>query len=350
MKETSKNFNIALIVSAVLAVVAVAIYLAEHAGVIGSNLSNIAPWGIYLAGFMLFAGVGAGCLIAAAAPKALGLASLDAGLERTMAWTGFAALLCAGVAITIDLGSPLRMVELLTSPNPSSPLFLDIIALPVAIVLALVYALKGGDIGGKAFRWVVLAWGVFVLCVDAWILAFSGSHGMWSSSILLPWFVATGCLCGAAVLAVAAALTGREVPGLKRAFVALVVVDLLFYALDLAGGGEAGLVLTGALAPLFWCQMVLYAAALALALRGGNGLMWAGVAALAGVAVKRLTLMAGGFQTNALSLPNAFNPYPDPSALVYVPAATELLCAVGLVGLCVLVALLGVKYLELDAS
>ena len=349
------KFNIALVACALLAVMGIALYAAEHMGAASSNLTNFAPWGLYLSCFMLFAGIGAGCLMVASAPKAFGVAGLDAGIERLMAWIGFAALLTAGVFITVDLGSPLRMWELIASPHPASPLFWDVLALPVAIVLALVYVFVGcraQGAAGRAFRAVVFFWGVFVLCVDAWILCSQGAHEAWNTAILMPWFVVTGALCGVAVQAVACALMGGEAPALRRIMAALIAADLLMYVFDLAcGSSEATtLMTTGVLAPLFWAQVVLYAVAFMVCVlpstAKSGAMATAGVLVLVGVLCKRIALMTAGFQLPALALPNASLPYVT-DALVYAPAATEMACALGFCGLAVLIVLLGARFLNL---
>lgn len=342
----------AFAISVIATVAGIAIYGLEHAGVLPSNLTNAAPWGLYLSCFMFFAGIGAGCLIAAVAPRAFGIASLDTGMERLMCWTAFAAFVTAGVFITVDLGGPLRMAGLLASPNPASPLFLDVIALPAAIVLsaAASFALpRMGRGAARTFRFVLAAWGVFVLCVDAWILCSQGAHEAWRSAILLPWFVVTGVLCGFAVQAVACALMRRPAGSLGKALAAFIVIDALLYAFDLMCATQqvAALATTGVLAPLFWGQMLLYALALVLCLAfpgKGRALGAAGACIVAGVLLKRVALMAAGFQVPALQLPNASMPVLT-DALVYAPAASEVVCAAGFAGLCAFIVLLGVRFL-----
>lgn len=339
----------AVVVALVFAIIGVGFYLAEHLGFIASNLSDAAPWGIYLSFFMLFAGIGAGCLIMAAVPSALGTKALDMGLRRELSWTAFAALLVAGVFITIDLGNPLRMLELLVAPHPSSPLFWDVLALPVAIIAALACALAKKLSNQRAWNVFVLVWGVFVLCVDAWILCSQPAHATWHTALLLPWFVVTGVLCGAAVEVMFAVWAKRKTASASKMAAALVLCDALLFFFDLLCGGETtrSLYLVGSLAPLFWAQMVLYAVAFVIfavpKLHSGKLLCIASTCALLGVAAKRVALMTSGFQVPAFDLPLIVQ---SSAAPVYTPAATEIVCAVGIVGLCVLVVLLGLKYID----
>lgn len=311
------------------------------------------PWGIYLSFFMLFAGIGAGCLIMAAAPRALGLRSLDLDLGKELSWVAFASLLLAGVFITIDLGSPLRMFELLTSPHPASPLFWDVLALPVAIILSLVCTFKPSLMEKRGWSAVVLAWGVFVLCVDAWILCSQPAHETWHASILLPWFVVTGALCGTAAEALLAVWKGRDAAPIAKAGAALVVCDALMFAFDLACSTEAArtLYLTGQLAPLSWIQMVLYLAGLVVfaipKLRRGTTPAIGAIAVLLGVAAKRIALMSSGFQLPVFDMPSIVE---SQNALVYAPAGTEIACAIGMVGLGMLIVLAGLKLPALRES
>jgi len=117
--------------------------------------------------------------------------------------------------------------------------------------------------------------------------------------------------------------------------------------------------LTGQLAPFFWCQIACYAAAIALALLGSKGkrafVTSAGAFAIVGALCKRLCMMIGGFQVANIPLETTLTPdslinwqdgmYAAYTGLVYTPTAPEIGLFVGTAGIVALLALIGLKRL-----
>ena len=121
---------------------------------------------------------------------------------------------------------------------------------------------------------------------------------------------------------------------------------------------------SGALSPVFWTQIALMAVSVAILvvpkLRTTPGVVVASVLAILGVFCKRLQILVGGFQ-----IPNL--PYDGPMTsmtvtswqngmagaypgMVYAPQPIELGVTLGVLAMCVLFLLLGLKYLPLKPA
>ncbi len=196
-----------------------------------------------------------------------------------------------------------------------------------------------------------------------------------------PWFVASALDCGTAlVLIVCIALRKagyldleqRHVVNLSKMLAVFVLVDLYFYACDLltsgyfgAEGSEVVAMLTsGALAPVFWTQIVLMVVAVAVLvvpqLRTNLGVVVASVFVIAGVFCKRVQILVGGFQIPNLDMPGVNTQYTITNwqagldgayqGMVYAPQPIEFGVAIGVLSLCVLLLLLGLRYLPLKPT
>ena len=168
------------------------------------------------------------------------------------------------------------------------------------------------------------------------------------------------------------ALDQKHVTNLAKMLAVFVLVDLYFYACDLLTSGYFGgegaevvaMLTSGALSPVFWTQVALMAVSVAILvvpkLRTTPGVVVASVLAILGVFCKRLQILVGGFQ-----IPNL--PYDGPmtsmtvtswqngmagayQGMVYVPQPIELGVTAGVLAMCVLFLLLGLKYLPLKPA
>lgn len=387
-----KGLNIGIVVSAIVVVIGLVLWgLQLSGGFMETNMRDFAPWGISLAMFMLFVGLSVGSMVVATAPRVFGMKEGFGGIEKVAVWASLCCTVLAIGFVVVDLGNPLRLWELFAYSNMSSPLMWDIVVLGLYLVLtiALLVALvrlEQGKVSAKAARIVagiVLVWALVVCTVDAWIFSLMPSRDMWNTSLLGPWFVASGLASGTAlvmILGVALRKSGLVsfddgvVSKLAKLMGAFVVVDLYCFACDLMTAGFPGgdgtqivsTLLTGTLAPFFWTEVVACVLAAVVCfvpkLRTVPFLATASVLVIVGVACKRMILIIGGFQIPALGdmatfvtshavttdwavgLAGAFQ------AGIYLPSLHEVGLVVGVCGLGVLMLLLGLKLLPLGEA
>ena len=196
-----------------------------------------------------------------------------------------------------------------------------------------------------------------------------------------PWFVASALDCGTGLVLIVClalrragylSLEQKHVINLAKMLAVFVLVDLYFYACDLLTsgyfGGEGAEVVTmltsGALAPAFWTQIILMAVSVAILvvpkLRTDAGVVAASALAIVGVFCKRLQILVGGFQIPNLDMPGVTTQYTITNwqagfsgayqGMVYAPQPIELGVTAGVLAMCVLFLLLGLKYLPLKPA
>jgi len=112
---------------AVLAVAGVTAWVVQvRRGMGTTSLSNLRPWGTYIAGFIFFMGLSAGCLVLAGLPLVADLPTIRpyAGLA---AMVGLVSLVIGGLFILADVGRPARVWRMLVHGNLASPMTWDLI-------------------------------------------------------------------------------------------------------------------------------------------------------------------------------------------------------------------------------
>ena len=385
-KKGGAGLNIAIIVSAVVAIIGIVLWVMQMSGgMIQTAMRNIDSWGLYITSFMFFVGLSAGGLIISSVPKAFGIKGFG-GISKVAVMTSIAATVGAIGFVMVDLGQPGRVWELFAYSNLGSPLMWDIIVLATYLILSCVYLWaqvqnEKGKVSHTALRVisvVALVCAVMVHSVTAWIFGLQQSHEMWHTALLAPWFVSSALVCGtglvmATVIALRAAgylkLDQAYLVKLAKLLAVFLLVDLYFFGCDLlteafpAGSGLAvvDMLVSGPLAPFFWGEIVLSVVAVVLCvvpqLRTTPLLAVAGILAIAAIFCKRVQLLVGGFQIANLDYASALTPFTVTnwegnmaqaySGMVYWPTPLEFGVTLGVVGLGFLIFFLGLKFLPL---
>lgn len=328
--------SIALLFVALVAIgVAWGLQLSQGLQVTG--LSQQVVWGLYIAGFFVAAGTGAGLMVLAALGEFL--PAIGTERRRSTLLLVLAAFVTAGVLIAMDLGDPLNTWRIATAGRFTSLMTWDFWALAGAAVLAFVYLLaswKQTASSGTTRTLAVLAAiaALLLLVAESWMLSALAAHPLWGGGLTLVNFLVAAAVAalGAAVLA----WKGQAPRFARWLGVALGVSLLLVLAevltLALSGeprsGEEVGALLTGNVSPLFWATIVV-GLVLPLALlvwaKGAGRLPIAAALALIGVVLQKLWLLVAGQTVPWLALPQGS----------YWPTWVEV---VGLIGAVALVA------------
>ena len=384
-----RGLTVAIAVAAVITVAGIACWAVQlSGGMVQTGMRNLDSWGLYITCFMFFVGLSAGGLIISSVPNAFGMRGFG-GISKVAIWTSVCCTCAAIGFVVVDLGGPARLWELFVYSNFTSPLMWDILVLGTYLVLSIVYLWaylrhEAGRLSRTAIRAisvVALIVAVLVHNVTAWIFSLAPAHEFWHTALMGPWFVASALDCGTGlVLVVCLALRRagyleldqRHVANLAKMLAVFVLVDLYFYACDLLTSGYFGgegaevvaMLTTGALAPAFWTQIILMALSVAILvvprLRTDAGVAVASVLAIVGVFCKRLQILVGGFQIPNLDMPGATTQFTVTNweagftgayqGMVYAPQPIEFGVAAGVLAMCVLFLLLGLKYLPLKPA
>lgn len=375
----SKPCRIAAIAAAVVALAGVALWVYQHLAGDLTNMGNASPWGIYIMGFMFMVGVAAGSLAVATIPRIAGLTGFE-GLEKPAAWAAACASVLAIGFVLVDLGGPLRVWELFVYSNLSSPLMWDIVALPLFLIASIAYlwTLVRADSGAVSIRGarivalVALVAAVVLCTVDAWIFGLLQGRVMWSAPLLPVWFAISALASGMALMMLVSSLFSRfgiaqlselAFAKMAKALGVVVIVDLFCLACDLVAGAYAGghdanavqLLLSGAVAPVFWIEVAagVIAAALLIGSKGRTQapVVVAACLVLVSVFCKRIQFIMVGFSNMQAPFPGVATMGTIDTSLLaapmYVPSLAECGIVLALVALGVFLLLVGLSRLPL---
>ncbi len=384
-----KGLTIGIVIAAAVTVVGIALWVMQlSGGLVQTGMRNLDSWGLYITGFMFFVGLSAGGLIISSVPKAFGVSGFG-GISKVAVMTSIACTVAAIAFVVIDLGQPLRVWELFSSSNFSSPLMWDIIVLFVYLILSVVYLwaqirADSGAVSTKALRVVsvmALVCAVMVHSVTAWVFSLQIAHEFWYTALLGPWFVVSALVCGTALVMIAAAalraagylqLDEKYLVKMAKLLGVFICVDLYFFGCDLltsgfpAGEGAAvvDMLVSGPLSTFFWAQIVLSVVTAVVCfvpgLRTTPLLIVASACAIVAIFLKRVQILVGGFQLPNLDLAGPLTSLTITnwngtmasaySGMVYFPTSIEFGIALGVIGLGFLIFLLGLKLLPLKPA
>lgn len=375
---SSGQFKKVAIPAFIIAAIGVGLWIYQMmAGMSVTSMGDVSPWGLYLMAFMFTVGVAVGSMCVAVWPQLWGMDEYK-GLSKPAAWVAIVAAILSIGFVLIDLGNPLRVWELFAYSNLGSPLMWDIIALPLFLIVAIIYLVTlvradSGKSGAKAVRvmsFIALAAAIALCVVDAWIFGLLPGRVAWNTALLVPWFMASAAASGIAVMMLVGSMMTKADPmGLPlgalhkmgRVLAVAVVVDLLCLVAELVSGSYGAhpevtaQVMGGSIAPIFWIEVAAALIALAMLL-GGAGKKsgyFAAASALVLLAVfcKRMQFMMSGFLNMQSAYPGVASSNPAETMLLaapaYFPSAVEWAVAVAVVALGVGLVAVGLRFIPL---
>ncbi len=99
-----------------------------------TDLSNSFSWGLYMGSFEFFIGMSSGGMLVFSIAYIWNVECLKPFIKAGSI-ASLASVIAAGAAILTDLGQPLRVLQMLLTPNFGSPLFWDVLVLGIYAVL-----------------------------------------------------------------------------------------------------------------------------------------------------------------------------------------------------------------------
>ncbi len=344
----------------VLVLAGLAAYLYQyHHGLMVTGMSRDVSWGLYIAQLTFLVGVAASAVMLVL-PYYLHHYKDFGRITILGEFLAIAAVVMCMLFVTVDLGKPSRVLNIMLHPTPNSVMFWDFNVLTGYLLLNLVIGWVTLEAQRKQVPppgWVKpliylsIPWAVSIHTVTAFLYAGMGGRGYWLTAILAPRFLASAFAAGPAVL-ILIGLVLRRVAGFdpgRRALETLakivcyaIILHLFFFLLEVFTVFYSdipshtahfkylyfGLHGQGNLVGWMWAALVMGLASVVLLLiprwRGRYGLL-----ALACVLVfgctwidKGLGMMAGGFIPNPLH-----------EVTQYAPTGVELIVTVGIYAL-----------------
>ena len=345
----------------------------------GSGMTNIFLWGLMIAVFAFMVGFGAGAQFVCTAIYLCGKDEFKP-FAQMAAIVALGCVAAAGVAILADLGAIRNILAMILGLNLRSPLAWDMIAMTAFLVLSVVQLIAMAIKSPRVKIWAILA-GLAALAlqiVEGLLFSSQSAHAWWATPIMPVDFIAVAFVSGSALMLLIAVKSNEDlalVSWLAR-FCAIAIGAHLVFALgDLAlvvfsGNPVEGGVRDALIAnlPLYLCELLLPAIAMAILLIGGksenkNGYMIATVFTIVGIFAHRLMLLFPAYNAPSLyltlsgtnsvtgSYPISTGRYLDwgqtfANTTSYAPAPAEWLAALLPIGVAVIAVIVVSKIIE----
>ena len=340
-----------------------------------TGLSRDVSWGFYIAQFTFLVGVAASAVMLVL-PYYLHDYKAFGRITILGEFLAVAAVSMCVLFIFVDLGQPMRVVNVIIHPTPTSILFWDMVVLNGYLLLNIVIGWKvlAAERNGspppawlKPLIYLSIPWAVSIHTVTAFLYAGLPGRGFWLTAILAPRFLSSAFAAGPAFLILLCLIIrritkfdpGREqIQSLAKIVTYAIILNVFFFLCEVFTVFYSqipehmdhfkylftGLHGHGALVPWMWASLVLMLLAIVLLVIPGTR-KDEGILAVACVAVfvgtwidKGLGMISGGFVPSPLHHVNE-----------YIPTVPELLIALGVwaLGFLILTALykmaIGVK-------
>lgn len=355
LKGSKRYYGLILVLLAVISVGFVC-YLWQFSFGLGiTGMSRDVSWGFYIAQFTFLVGVAASAVMVVLPYylhdyKAFGRVTI---LGEFLA---VAAVSMCILFIFVDLGQPIRIMNVLLHPTPNSVLFWDMIVLNGYLFINIITGWKITEAERhdvKPAKWVKILvyvsipWAVSIHTVTAYLYCGLPGRGFWLTAILAPRFLASAFAAGPALLILLCMIVRKFTkfdPGKEQiqslakvvayaisvnVFFFLCEVFVVFYSripehmvhLQYLFAGVDG---HGVLVPWMWASIILMVAGIILLVnpvtRKNETILAATcIAIFIGTWIdKGLGMISGGFVPNPLEHVNE-----------YVPTAPEILIALG---------------------
>jgi molybdopterin-containing oxidoreductase family membrane subunit len=251
---------IGLAVLVILGIIAWVVQLTQGLQVLGTNQAIV--WGVYIATFLFLAGAGGGLMILTALAD-LGVIPALQPHRRNLLLGALAAFIASGFMILMDIGQPLRVLNIIFSANVSSPFVWDFACLALSVIVAAIYLFAQPK--SKWLPVIAGAVAALLIIVEGWILSMSAGSALWHGGMIPVVFLVEGLLAASAI-GLAARPNQASVLWLRNALLVLLPVLVVLNFLELASIGYAGnpdaqaamtIFLNGNLSLLFWGHALL---------------------------------------------------------------------------------------------
>lgn len=201
-----------------LVMVAIVFYVRQWNYGLGiTGMGRDVSWGLYIANMAFFVGVAASAVMLVL-PYYLHNYKEFGRITVLGEFLAVAAVLMVILFVTIDLGQPARVFNLMLHPTPNSVLFWDIVVLSVYLLLNIVIGWTMLDSERKDEpppRWVKplimlsIPWAISIHTVTAFIFSGLAARPFWLTALMAPRFLASAFASGPALLIIAALIIKR---------------------------------------------------------------------------------------------------------------------------------------------
>lgn len=320
-----------------------------------TGLSRDVSWGFYIAQLTYMVGVAAGGVMVVI-PYYLHDYKAFGRITVLGEFLAIASLIVCMLSVVVDLGQPMRVLNVILHPSPRSMLFYDMLVLNGYLLLNLVVGwnvLQAERNGTHYPAWVTpliylsIPFAISIHTVTAFLYCGLPGRGFWLTAILAPRFLASAFAAGPALLILLSLIIRRvsnfdpgrkQIQTLAKIATYALIANLFFFGCELfvafySGIPEhmdhikylfVGIHGHGVLVPWMWSSMALMVLALILLIppitRQNEGVL----------AVACVMLFVGAWIDKGLGLISAgFVPNPLHEVNEYLPTFPEVMISIG---------------------
>ena len=207
--EGSKSYWRLLVTLLVLAGIGFGCYLLQlNQGLRITGMSRDVSWGFYIAQFTFLVGVAASAVMVVL-PYYLHHVKVFGKITILGEFLAVASVTMCLLFIVVDLGKPMRLLNVLLYPTPNSVLFWDMVVLNGYLFLNIVigWTVLGAERKGvaapawvKPLIYLSIPWAVSIHTVTAFLYAGLPGRHFWLTAILAPRFLASAFAAGPSLL------------------------------------------------------------------------------------------------------------------------------------------------------
>ena len=368
LKNSGSQYRYWIALLAIFIVVGVAAWflLVTRGGEV-LNMRDSSPWGLWFVNYMYYIGLSAGGLAVYASVHLFG-AKQYAPLSRLAVLQAGVLVMLALLGIITDMERPWRAINMLLSPNPTSPFIFTGSAAATYMVLCFVdlWVLitgKGGHKLAHNMTLIALPTAVYLHTTTAFVLSMMKPRELWHTAVMVPIFLTSATASGIALLMLFAYVLQKFADfkfkssmfrSLSTLLATVIIIDLfllgvellsIFWATSAKPGHTIRMAefLGGRYAFALWPLFIMGIAAFAmLAKRSTRHLpaiqITAAIMYVVAIFFKRYALLSMGFSYSVLGQPNP----------IYFPSIVETFLALGLLALGLLIVSLAVKVIQLE--
>jgi Ni/Fe-hydrogenase subunit HybB-like protein len=302
-----------------------------------TGMSRDVSWGFYIANFTYLVGVAAGGVMVVL-PYYLHDYKAYGKITILGEFLAIASILMCLLFVVVDLGQPMRILNVWLYPTPGSVLFWDTIVLNGYLFLNVVIGWNvleaernGVHYQGwlKPLIYISIPWAVSIHTVTAYLYCGLPGRGFWLTAILAPRFLASAFAAGPSLLILLCLFIRRftnfdpgrqQIQSLAKTVAYAISVNVFFFVCEIFVALYSnipghlthiqylfvGLHGHGALVPWMWASMILMVAGIVLTVtpatrRNETSLMIACIVIIMGTWIdKGLGMISGGFVPNPL--------------------------------------------------
>jgi Ni/Fe-hydrogenase subunit HybB-like protein len=216
--QGSRRYKALIAILVVIAIAGFIFYLRQLSYGLGiTGMSRDVSWGLYIANLTFFVGVAASAVMLVL-PYYLHNYKAFGRITALGEFLAVAAVIIAGTSVTVDLGQPARIFNLVLHPTPNSPLFWDVVVLSIYMLLNIVIGWTVLDAEHKEEpppAWVKpliiisIPWAVSIHTVTAFIYSGLAARPLWLTALLAPRFLSSAFASGPALLILLALIIKR---------------------------------------------------------------------------------------------------------------------------------------------